>query len=126
MTLAGLNVRGNIWRIDTTTDDVVGGAVTTGTLVYTNVWLRFEAQEPEQLLLQQGLETPKIFNVTCVPATLDIRERDEVEISKPTDHLFYGYRFRVIGVRYSSHVPRDPRNYLMLTLRRSERAHTIQ
>lgn len=120
---AGLNCRTNIWRISWNPDDVVGGAQTTGTLQYQDVWSRIQANPEEQIILQQGLETVRTYTMTCVPCTMDIRERDEVEISKPTDHVYYGLRFRVIGVRYADHNQRDPRNYMIMQLSRSVRAH---
>lgn len=126
MTAAGQNCRGNIWRIGWGADDRVGGAVTTGTLEYQNVYARFQEQPEEQLILQQGLETTKIYKATIVPGTLDIRERDEFEVSQPLDHFYYGLRFRIINARPSDFNKRDPRNYILLTMTRSERAHDNQ
>ena len=123
---AGYNIRANIYRINWGTDDVVGGAVTTGTLQYQNVYARFQAQPEEQLILQQGLETVRTFTCNVIPGTLDIRERDEFEVSKPTDHIYYGQRFRITNVRYTDLNKRDPRNYLMLSLSRDVRAHDNQ
>ena len=123
---AGLNLKSSIWRIDYEADNSVGGAVTTGTVVYENVFTRLQANMEEQLLLQQGLETQRTFRVVVVPGTMDIRERDELEVTQPTDHIYYNKRFRIIGVTYSNFTPRDPRNYLMLTLDRSVRTHDRQ
>ena len=123
---AGLNLKSSIWRIDYEEDNSVGGAVTTGTVVYENVFTRLQANMEEQLLLQQGLETQRTFRVVVVPGTMDIRERDELEVTQPADHVYYGGRFRIIGVTYSNLTPRDPRNYLMLTLDRSVRTHDRQ
>jgi hypothetical protein len=126
MTIAGSNVRANIWRISWGADDVVGGAVTTGTLYYQNVYARFQANPEEQLILQQGLETVRTYTATIILGTLDIRERDEFEVSKPTDHRYYGERFRIIGVQYTDLNKRDPRNYMILQMTRSVRAHDKQ
>lgn len=123
---AGLNCKSSIWRIGYETDNTVGGAVTTGTVVYENVFTRLQSNPEEQLLLQQGLETERTFKVVVVPGTMDIRERDELQITNPTDHIYYGMRFRIRGVTYSNFNPRDPRNYLMLTLTRDVRAHDRQ
>jgi len=120
---AGLNIRTNIWRMSNNPDDVVGGAQITGSLQYQDVMSRIQANPEEQVILQQGLETERTYTMTCVPGTMDVRERDEVEVSKPTDHVYYGLRFRIVGVRYADHNPRDPRNYLILQLTRSVRAH---
>lgn len=126
MAIAGMNIRANVWRYTYSTDDAVGGANPTGTVVYSRVWMRMEQDEPEKLLQQQGIETTKMFTATAVPATLDIREHDEIVVVLPKDHYYYNERFRIMGVRPASLVPRDPRNYLILNLVRSERAHTIQ
>lgn len=125
---AGLNTKVTIWRVSTSgqADDSVGGAQPTGTVAHQNVLARIEANPEEQLLLQQGLETARTFNAVLVPGTLDIRERDELEITQPDDHIYYGVRFRIVGIRYSSHNRRDPRNYIMLSLTRSVRAHAVQ
>jgi len=124
MTNAGMNIRFDIFRIAYGSDDSVGGAVITGTCQYADVMGRLQAEEPVQLLLQQGLETPRTFTATIVPGTLDIRERDEVWVSEPHDHIYYHQYFRVVGVRYSNFTPRDPRNYMLLSLVRSVRAHS--
>jgi hypothetical protein len=123
---AGLNIRSNIWRVTQGTDDLVGGAVITGTVVYENVLTRLEAQPEQQLLLQQGLETVRTFTAVVVPGTMVIKERDELEVIAPFDHPYYGDRFRIVSMRYSTHNPRDPRNYVMLSLIRSVRAHSLQ
>jgi hypothetical protein len=124
MTIAGLNVRFDVWRVNwADDDDDVGGAVITGTCVYQGVMARMEGEKPNQLLLQQGLETVPTFTATIIPGTLDIRERDEVLLSEPFDHVYHNQYFRVTGVLYSDLNPRDPRNYLILYLQRSRRAH---
>lgn len=125
---AGLNTKITIWRVSTSgqADDAVGGAQPTGTVAHQNVLARIEANPEEQLLLQQGLETVRTFNAVIIPPNLDIRERDELEITEPTDHFYYGVRFRITGIRNSSHNPRDPRGYMILSLTRSVRAHSIQ
>lgn len=123
---AGINCRTSIWRWTYDEDDSVGGAEPTGTFVYRDIGTFLQEQPVEQLLLQQGMETPRIFNATIYPGWLTIYERDEVEVITPTDFAYYGDRFRVIHARPSSHNRRDPRSYMMLTLTRSERAHEHQ
>jgi len=125
--VTGLNIRVNVWHIDTVAhDDLVGGAIITGTNVYSNVQARIEEIPAQMLLVQQGLETVTTYRMTFVPGTLTIYERDEIEVVQPRDHYFYGQRFRVRGVTIPSHNPRDPRNYGLLTLTRSERMHSQQ
>jgi hypothetical protein len=124
--VTGLNLSLDVWRTEYYTDDMIGGAVVSGTLQFHNVIARFEADLPTQVILEQGLETDHIITAVVVPGTLDIRERDEVEIIAPYDHWDINKRFRVVGVAHSSHNPRDPRNYMLLSLTRSVRAHTRQ
>jgi hypothetical protein len=124
---AGNNVAINIWRIGYISgDDDIGGAIVTGSIVYSHMPARFQAQPAQQLLLQQGLETEELFEVVVQPGTLDIRQRDEVQIVEPFDHQDYNNRFRVINRQYSSLSPRDPRNWINLTVTRSVRAHSEQ
>lgn len=123
--VAGLNIKIRIFSIDYNPDDSVGGAVITGTAIG-DYPARFRENMPSQLLLQQGLETEPTYTVNAVPGTIDVHERDEVEIIQPTDHPYYGQRFRVRGVSYGMLNPRDPRNYVSLTLSRSRIAHAQQ
>ena len=124
---AGLNLRVGIHRINYDSDDAVGGAMPTGTLQYTNLPASMSSDPPEQLLLQQGLDTvrPFKFNVGYTRG-LDIRERDEIEIERPYNHPYVDERFRIKGVQESLHVPYDPRNYIILYATRSVRAHAQQ
>jgi hypothetical protein len=123
MTLAGNNIKVKIWRILYANDDSVGGAVVTGTYIGSYP-ARLQANPEEQILMQQGLETERTFKINIVPGYLDIRERDELTVIAPTDHVYYNKWFRVRGVSYSSLNKRDPRNYMMLTVSISVRAHS--
>jgi hypothetical protein len=123
---AGLNLRCNIWRYTEDTDDAIGGAILTGTVVYYNVQFRLEEQPTQQLLLQQGLETQKTFDGIISPGWLVVKERDEIEVTFPVDDLKYGQVFRIVNARPTSFNTRDPRSYISLTLVRSERAHSLQ
>ena len=123
---AGLNNRFRIWRLTEESDDYVGGASLSGTVVYSNIMGRMQAQVVDQVFLAQGMETDRQFNAIVIPGTLDVRERDEVELTHPKDHWEFGKRFRVLAVSHSDHNPRDPRNYLRLQLTRSVRAHGQQ
>jgi hypothetical protein len=126
---AGTNVYFDIYRMESASDDIVGGAQVTGTLIYEHIPGRMKEQEPEQLMLQQGVEVTKIFDILLVdkkPIGMDIREKDEVEVVAPYNHHFLSNRFRAIGVRSSSLNPSNRRANLLITATRSERAHANQ
>jgi hypothetical protein len=127
---AGMVFTGRLWRYNYSDDDAVGGAVLTGTILYQSFPFSLQEQEEEQLLMQQGLQTIKTFTAVCpmiIEGELaDIRERDEIEILTPPNHPHAGDYFRVTNPRFSSHAQNDARAYIMLSLIRSERAHTKQ
>lgn len=123
---AGMNARARIWRMNQEDDDVVGGSVITGTVQYENVYTRIEENPEEQIILQQGLQTTKTFNALVVPGTLDIEERDELQIIAPTHHPYYADRFRIVGVQRSSMDVYNPNNYTRLSLIRSVESHSVQ
>jgi hypothetical protein len=119
--VAGMNLVGNILRFSTKADDEVGGAVPTGTVLYANVFGRISARKPTQALLEQGLETPEIFTAVLSPGNISIRENDQYEVVSPVISNYYQKRFVIIGIQYSS--MGDPRQYLIVTLRRFDIAH---
>lgn len=121
-----MNTKVKIIRINYGDDDAVGGAMITGTVMHPWVNARIEANPEDQLLLQQGLETIRTFNALIVPASLDVRERDELEIRKPVYHPYYGVRFRIVGVQYSSMDKYNPNNYMRLSMIREVRSHDNQ
>jgi len=114
---AGLFEKGNITRFKYV-DDPIGGALPSGTVVYYNVSMRVQAEAPTQALLEQGLETPTIFNVIVQPGNLVIKHNDQLQVVSPIMSPFYGENFRVIGVQNSTMV--DPRAFIVLTVRRIE------
>jgi len=123
---AGLNVHARIWRISFPVDDSSGGALPTGTVSYPDILGRLNQAKPNFLLLQQGMEIDDIFEFETRPPAMEIYERDELEIIYPTNHVYFGKHFRVVGVRRSSMHPSDSRGFMILTLRRWERAHVQQ
>ena len=124
--MAGYNIRASIWRYDYSSgDDVVGGADPTGTMIYESVRSRFQSEKPTKVLMEQGLEANKLFEALVIPGTLDIREHDLFKVIRPKDHHYYNTDFRIIGVQYSTHNPRDPRNFIKLFLSRITRSREI-
>lgn len=123
---AGLTARFNIYRMESTTDDEVGGAQVTGTLVYSRIPGSLMENPPDQLLLQQGVETRKSFGIVLERGTAEILERDEAEIVAPYNHEYLNDRFRLIGIQYQSFHPSDGRKYLVCSATRSQVAHVNQ
>ncbi len=123
---AGFNMEVRVWRVSFGTDDIVGGAVTTGTYAYSQVSARLHEMPVDHVFFQQGIEVTKSFRMMVKPSNLMIYDRDEIEITLPPDHRFYGDRFRVMGDAYTNFHPREDRGYLILDLTRSERAHAKQ
>ena len=113
---AGLNVRIDVYRIDEDDDDVHGGAVVTGTILYEDVSARLQALKPSDLLLQQGIEVDSLFRLMARCSDRPYREYDEVQIVWPTQHKYYGERFRIIKVQEDSLHPFDRRSFVEFTL----------
>lgn len=121
---AGYNLQIKVTRYTYGPDDEVGGAMPTGTVIYTNIEARTHTLSPTQAFLDQGIETERVFRVMCRPASLIIYNRDEVTITKPVNHKLYNKPFTVMGEPIETNFhPSDPRGYLLLNLARSERAH---
>lgn len=101
--VAGLHMKVNVIQINYSSDDTIGGAVTTGTTVYSNMPAVLTLRRPSQQSLEQGLETDQIYDFTCSPrfyrAQVTINERDEILVTGPIDHILYNLRFRVTGVQ---------------------------
>lgn len=123
---AGLNLLGTVWRYTFPQDDAVGGAVPTGTPLYTNVEMRIQAEKPTMALLEQGLETPTMFTAVLHPGTLLIEHNDEIQVTAPTISTYYNEHFRVIGMQHTSQYADDTRGFILLNLRRVEIAHALQ
>jgi hypothetical protein len=123
---AGLNIAISIFRYATPQNDRGGGALAVTNSVYSHIAARMEQSKADTLLLQQGIEINKVWNITCQPANLQVYERDEIEVVWPNNHRYFGQRFRVVSVEESSLNPDDSRGYLMLRVTRREMAHASQ
>lgn len=119
---AGLNSKGRIWRFTTPTDDDQGGAVPTGTVIYNNVYARIAENKGTLALLEQGLETPSIFDVIFEPGSMVLESNDVYEDSSYPANPFYGKKFVIIAIHLPSLV--DRRKYLTASMRRFDVAHT--
>ena len=124
--MLGFNLRFEIERTNWQSDDEVGGAVTSGTVVHAGIRGRLQGEPTEQVLLMQGLETDRVLRFTLQPGNLDIRERDYARVTYPTNHPYYNVNLRIVSVTYSNLSPNDRRDYMIVDVTRSVRAHEIQ
>lgn len=123
--VAGANIKLRIWKIENTPDNSVGGSVITGS-VFGIYDARLQENPESQLLLQQGLEIVKTFTAIITPMAIGVQERYEAEVYAPYDHQHFGERMRIRNIRHSDMNPRDPRSYTMLSMSRSDYAHSQQ
>jgi hypothetical protein len=121
---AGLNQVCRLIRFSYLSDDQVGGAVPSGTILHENLFIRIRSEEPTLALLEQGLQTPTIYTGLLFAGNISIEQNDQVEVVAPMGSWFYGKKFRVIGVQRSSNHPAQDRNQIRVTLRRYEESHS--
>jgi hypothetical protein len=120
---AGLNCKVKFVRL-VYTDDVVGGAVGTATVLHANIDARIEEVPTQTQFLQQGLETVKIFNAMFWGHDLQFSEQDQVEVTSPPNHRYYGKKFRVVSETDPNNHPAQKRNYYLAKLTRSQFSHS--
>jgi hypothetical protein len=63
--IAGLNLKGRVWRLLQAPDDDQGGSVPTGMILYDPVFSRIKSEKPTLALLEQGLKPLKSFRLIC-------------------------------------------------------------
>ena len=97
--IPGYNLKVNVIRMNNTDDDIVGGAVITGTTVLTDQPCAIGATRPTQQSLEQGLEVEAIYNLSIRQCGITLIERDLVEVVCPSNSPLYGLQFRIIGVQ---------------------------
>lgn len=119
------NIRVSIER-ENHTDDVYGGAVATGTVLYLDEVSRIDYYLPRQaLILVPGLETSKaatfFFHVNQ-QHPLAIQENDVVTITFPPHHPDYNKRFRMRGISREAAHPSDARGILETYCERIEKS----
>lgn len=122
--MQGLNLRISIIQVNNSTDDASGGAIITGSAVYTNVPTRISARRVSQASLEAGLEVPRLFDCIINGQGLTIRERDEIEVTSPTDSPYYGQRMRILAVQRDSRLP--SLGHTEMTLSRIDRSRSRQ
>lgn len=120
---AGLNTRGRVWRLYTPQDDDQGGAVPSGTILYDNIWSRLSPLEPTLALLEQGLETPTIYNGLLgappfsVTGAFQVLPNDQYEITWPPISPYLNQKFLILGEQHQSFMS-DNGRYMNVKLRR--------
>ena len=123
---AGRNQIARWWTYTTPLDDVAGGAIPSGTIVNSSVLLRIEPLKPTMALLEQGVETVKLFQTDVSYVAKDIQENDVLEVVYPPESSYLNKMFRVISVQHPSLRPNDPRSQVLVILRRWDVAHNRQ
>lgn len=120
-----LNLRVDIIR-ETSNDDVYGGAVVTGTVIYQDELSRVDYYMPSVALLKSvGIETEKAYTFffhVHWQHTLNIRENDVVQIKSPIYHPDYNNRFRIRGISREANHPGSPYGVIECTCTRIERS----
>lgn len=123
---AGQNQLAKIYRYTNINDDVVGGSLPSGTLLHNSVLVRISPIKPTIALLEQGLETVKLFQTSVSYVASDLKENDEFLIYEPIESKYYQNRFRVVSTQHPSLRPNDPRCQVIAILRRWDDAHNRQ
>lgn len=119
---AGLLHTGRIWRFTSPTDDNVGGALPTGTVIYTPVFARIFTEKPTLALLEQGLETPELFSAILEPGNLLLNHNDQFEVTAPNISPYLNLKFVIISIQTPSML--DERRYMRVVMRRFVIAHS--
>lgn len=114
----GNNVLAKFWRFSYPLDDIVGGAVPSGTVIYDGVQGRVQAATPIPAFAMQGVSTDKIIMGEFYPGTLNIQEFDQCEVTSPPNHPYFGLKLRIDTVQKPNYHPSDPRGFLLVTMTR--------
>lgn len=118
---AGNNIHIRVWRFSYPSDDEVGGALPSGTVVHENVEARLQDASPIPAFVAQGMETNKSHQIYIYPGILDIREYDQVEVISPPNHQYINLKMRIDTVQKSNFHPADPRAYILVTATRASK-----
>lgn len=122
---AGNLSRGRIIRFSYPSDDGVGGAVPTGTVLYNSVFARIFTEKPTLALLEQGLETPEMFTALLSPGNMDIQHNDQYEELAPPISPYLNKKFVIVSIQRPSQLDAG-RQYLRIVMRRFEEAHSSE
>jgi len=119
---AGLLHTGHIIRFSYPFDDTTGGALPSGTVLYTPVFARIFTEKPELALLYQGLETEELFSMILQPGNMDLHHNDQIQIDSPNLSPWINKKFVIVSIQTPS--VQDGRKYMRVVARRFEIAHT--
>lgn len=103
--MLGLNIEVTFIRNTYVSDDNVGGAIITGSVVYSGIAARLSARRPSQVSLDSGLEVERTFDMIVNGQSLTLFERDEVQVTSPLNSPYYGEEFRILGLQHDSRRP---------------------
>ena len=120
---AGLNRICSLITFSYPSDDSVGGAVPSGTVIYQNLNIRIEPMKPSQVLLEQGVQVGALYNAMLFAGNVDIKHNDQILFTAPQTDWYYGKKFRVIGVMRSSGHPALDSNQVKVVVKRWEESH---
>lgn len=119
---AGWVHTGHIIRFSYNVDDDQGGALPSGTTLYSPVFARIYTEKPTLALLEQGLETPELFSAILEPGNLDLHHNDQYQVDAPAMSPWIGKKFVIVSIQTPSML--DGRRYVRVVMRRFEIAHT--
>ena len=119
---AGLLHTGHIIRFSYNADDDQGGALPSGTVLYTPVFARIFTEKPTLALLEQGLNTEELFSAILQPGNLNLHHNDQYQVDAPNLSPYINKKFVIISIQTPSIV--DNRSYMRVVLRRFEIANT--
>ena len=123
---AGALYQSRLWRFHNPplSDDDVGGSIPSGSILREFVMCRIEQMKATQVLLEQGLEIPDMFQayLQYTGDFLDLQQNDVLEVYHPPISPLYNKRFRIVGYRHSSHP--DARRFVEVTMKRHEISRT--
>ena len=106
------------------TDDVVGGAVPSGTVLYERLDCRIEANMPTQALLEQGVDVTPTWQILIHPGNIDASHNDQIRFTAPQNDWFYNKKFRVVGITRSSNSSGNDRNLIKFVVKRWGESHS--
>lgn len=123
----GMNLIVRIYRQSYPQDDSIGGAVPSGTVLFPRVWGRLQQETPTMVLLEQGVETVKLWMGVLTNDAKGVREHDILEVYEPPESPYYGEKFAIVSVEYMGGMrANDPRTQIRIVCKRREIAHTNQ